>query len=144
VGDAAKIISNSHANIAFFQADSVLNSPPNGCHEVCRYRHEYPRAKGICSLQGPENKVTFIVMEYIPSATLQLFLPSLTPVEKASICQSLKDAIIVLRKTPLPNWLGGLTHEIYHDAVFWSENVDPAISGPFRNHDEENKVFWRR
>ncbi|KAE8333369.1 kinase-like domain-containing protein [Aspergillus sergii] len=103
-----------------------------------------PVPKVYATFKEPETKITFIIMEYIPGDNLQTLLPSLTPRDKANICQLIRTAIIDLRSIPPPEYLGGLDHRPYNDDVFWNEGLDPEISGPFADQEEMNKGLLRK
>ncbi|OJJ29932.1 hypothetical protein ASPWEDRAFT_165703 [Aspergillus wentii DTO 134E9] len=78
-----------------------------------------PVPKVHAAFRDPNTNKAYIIMQYLPGDTLQKLLPSLKPVEKATICNLIKDAITELR-------------------MLWSEGLDPKISGPFENQEDMN------
>uniref|UniRef100_A0A093W277 Putative choline kinase 3 n=1 Tax=Talaromyces marneffei PM1 TaxID=1077442 RepID=A0A093W277_TALMA len=74
-----------------------------------------PVPKVHAAFRDPDTNKTYIIMEYLPGHTLEKLLPSLDPVEKATISNLIKDAITELRK-----------------------GLDPKISGPFANQGDMN------
>ena len=50
----------------------------------------------------------------------------------------IKDAITELRSIPPSDYFGMLNRQPYLDGVFWTEGLNPKISGPFKNQDEMN------
>lgn len=83
-------------------------------------------------------------MEFVPGINLQTLLPSLTAKEKIEIIHQIKGIILELRKLEPPDHLGGLHHSPYSDAVFWTPDNNPAISGPFDNQTEINNGILER
>ncbi|KAE8375287.1 kinase-like protein [Aspergillus bertholletiae] len=92
----------------------------------------------------PDTRTAYIIMEYLPGDTLQKLLPSLNPVEKAKISNLIKDAITELRGIPPSNYLGMLNRQPYLDEVFWTEGLNPKISGPFADQGEMNVSILER
>ena len=97
-----------------------------------------PVPKVYAAFKDPGTNKTYIVMQYLPGDTLQKILPSLAPPEKAIICKMIKDAITELRSIPPSDYFGMLNRQPYLDGVFWTEGLNPKISGPFKNQDEMN------
>lgn len=56
----------------------------------------------------------------------------------------IKDAIAELRSIPAPDYLGMLHRQPYLDGVFWSEGLNPKISGPFANREDMNLAIMER
>lgn len=73
------------------------------------------------------------------SCTISLFsyeqccIAILNPTEKATISSLVKDAIMELRSIPPPDYFGKLNRQPYLDRVFWTDGLNPKISGPFAN-----------
>jgi aminoglycoside phosphotransferase (APT) family kinase protein len=97
-----------------------------------------PVPKVHAAFKDPANNKTYIIMEYLPGDTLEKLLPSLNSVEKATISNLIKDAITELRSIPPPDYFGMLNRQPYLDGVFWTENLNPKISGPFANEEDMN------
>lgn len=97
-----------------------------------------PVPRVYAAFKDPDTKKTYIIMQYLHGDNLQKSLPSLTQVEKATICSLIKDAITELRSIPLPDYLGMLNRRPYLDGVFWTEGLIPKISGPFENQEDMN------
>lgn len=83
-------------------------------------------------------------MEYVSGNTLQKLLPSLNPVEKARISKLVGDAITELRSIPPPGYFGMLNRQPYPDGVFWTEGLNPKISGPFANQGDMDLAIIRK
>ncbi|KAH8434257.1 phosphotransferase family protein [Aspergillus melleus] len=97
-----------------------------------------PVPKVHAAFKDPDTNKTYIIMQYIPGDTLQSLLPSLSKTEKATICSLVKAAVAELRSIPPPDYFGMLNRHPYLDGVFWTEGLDPRISGPFENQEEMN------
>ncbi|GMG14490.1 unnamed protein product [Aspergillus oryzae] len=97
-----------------------------------------PVPRVYAAFKDPDTKKTYIIMQYLHGDNLQKSLPSLTQVEKATICSLIKDAITELRSIPPPDYLGMLNRRPYLDGVFWTEGLIPKISGPFENQEDMN------
>ncbi|GAD98892.1 conserved hypothetical protein [Paecilomyces variotii No. 5] len=103
-----------------------------------------PVPKVHAAFRDPDTNKTYIIMEYIPGDTLHKILPSLNQVEKAMICSLVKAAITELRSIPPPDYFGMLNRRPYLDGVFWSEGLDPKISGPFANQRDMNLAITEK
>lgn len=103
-----------------------------------------PMPKIFDAFTDPETKMTYIVMEFVPGATLQSLLPTLSAKEQSEINIKIRDAIGELRKLAPPNYLGGIGRKPYNHIVFWTPDNNPAISGPFANQAEMNKGMLER
>ncbi|PIG80596.1 hypothetical protein AARAC_012067 [Aspergillus arachidicola] len=97
-----------------------------------------PVPKVHAAFRDPSTDKTYIIMQYVHGDTLQKLLPSLKKSEKATICNLIKDTMAELRSIPPPDYLGMLNHQPYLDGVFWTEGLDPRISGPFHSQEEMN------
>lgn len=69
----------------------------------------------------------------IPSKKI---LPSLNPVEKAMTSNLIKDTITELWSILPPVYFGMLNGQPYLDKVFWTEGLNPKISGPSANQGD--------
>lgn len=49
-----------------------------------------------------------------------------------------------MRNIPSPHYLGTLNHQPYHGGVFWANENNQYISGPFANQDEMNRGILER
>ncbi|KAF7590395.1 hypothetical protein BBP40_002896 [Aspergillus hancockii] len=96
------------------------------------------------AFRDPDTHKSYIIMEYLPGQTLEKILPSLNLVEKATISNSIRDAVSALRSIPPPNYFGMLNRQPYLDGVFWTESLDPKISGPFSNQEEMNLAILEK
>lgn len=103
-----------------------------------------PVPKVHAAFRDPDTNKTYIIMEYLPGDTLQKLLPSLNPVEKATISNLIKDAITELRSIPPPDYFGMLNRQPYLDGVFWTEGLNPKISGPFANQGDMNLAILEK
>ena len=97
-----------------------------------------PVPKVHAAFRDPGTNKTYIIMQYLHGNTLQKLLPTLKQVEKAAICNLIKDAMMKLRSIPPQDYLGMLNRQPYLDGVFWTEGLDPKISGPFENQKGMN------
>lgn len=97
-----------------------------------------PVPEVYAAFRDPGINKTYIIMRYIPGDTLQTLMPSLNQLDKTAICNLIKDAIVELRSVPPPDYLGMLNRKPYLDGVFWSEGLDPKISGPFPSQEDMN------
>ncbi|KAI9035256.1 uncharacterized protein KD926_004225 [Aspergillus affinis] len=97
-----------------------------------------PVPKVHAAFKDPDTNKTYIIMQYIQGDTLQKLLPSLSKSEKVTICNLLKDSIVELRSIPPLDYFGMLNRQPYLDGVFWTDGLDPKISGPFTNQAEMN------
>lgn len=97
-----------------------------------------PVPKVLAAFKDPDTGKNYIIMEYVPGDTLEKLLPSVSPAEKAAICNSIKDAITELRSIPAPDYFGMLNHQPYLDGVFYTSPLDPKISGPFASQEDLN------
>ncbi|KAI2892815.1 hypothetical protein CBS63078_747 [Aspergillus niger] len=79
-----------------------------------------------------------------PWDTLENLLPSLDPSEKAIICKLIKDAMSKLRSIPSPGYFGMLNRQPFLDGVFWTEDNNPKISGPFTDQEDLNLAIIER
>ncbi|KAL1868360.1 hypothetical protein Plec18167_008285 [Paecilomyces lecythidis] len=103
-----------------------------------------PVPKVHAAFRDPDKNKTYIIMEYHPGDTLQKLLPSLNQVEKATISKLVKDAITELRSIPPPGYFGMLNRQPYPDGVFWTEGLNPIISGPFATQRDMNVAIRER
>ncbi|QKX58197.1 uncharacterized protein TRUGW13939_05318 [Talaromyces rugulosus] len=71
-------------------------------------------------------------------------MASLKPVEKSTLCSLIKDAITQLRSIPPPGYFGMLNRQPYLDGVFWTEDLNPKISGPFTSQEDMNLAIIER
>lgn len=103
---------------------------------------EVPVPKVHAAFRDPGTNKTYIIMQYLPGDTIQELLPSIEPVEKTTVCKLIKGAIIELRSIPPPGYFGMLNRQPYRqpylDGVFWTEGLNPKISGPFRSQEDMN------
>jgi hypothetical protein len=67
-----------------------------------------PMSKVFAAVTEPETKTTFIIMEFVPGATLEPLQSTLNAKEKSDICFQVRDAINELQKLPPPNYSGGI------------------------------------
>ncbi|KAL4778105.1 kinase-like protein [Aspergillus varians] len=105
-----------------------------------------PVPKVYAAFRDPNTNKTYIIMEYIIGDTLQQLLPSLSPTEKDMVSSLIKDAITELRSIPPPDpgYFGMLNRQPFLDGVFWTEGLNPEISGPFANQEDMNLALLKK
>ncbi|KAL2843914.1 hypothetical protein BJY01DRAFT_248377 [Aspergillus pseudoustus] len=97
-----------------------------------------PVLKAHTAFRDADTKKSYIIMDYISGDTLQTLLPSLSVAEKDEISTLVKEAFTEMRSIPPPDYLGILNRNAYLHGVFWSDGLDPKISGPFASQQEMN------
>lgn len=107
-------------------------------------KSKVPVPKVHAAFRDPDSNKTYIIMESVPGDTLEKLLPSLDQAEKTIISRLVKDAMTELRRIPPPDYLGMLNRQPYLDGVFWTEGLNPQISGPFASQKEMNCAIIER
>ncbi|KAL1845525.1 hypothetical protein Plec18170_009721 [Paecilomyces lecythidis] len=98
-----------------------------------------PRVYALYSNSG--NGKNYIVMERIHGDTLTSLWAQLDPFEKESIMKTVKGYFDELRCLPPPNYYGSLDKRGLLDEIFWTQEADTAINGPFTSEDSLNEAF---
>ncbi|KAJ5239926.1 phosphotransferase enzyme family protein [Penicillium chermesinum] len=91
-----------------------------------------------------ETGKNFIVMERIIGQTLLAAWPKLTESEKQSILSDLRIQLDELRQLPSPNYFGSLGKRKLLDGIFWTEEPDLSVNGPFDSEEALNEAMMRK
>ncbi|KGO36258.1 Aminoglycoside phosphotransferase [Penicillium expansum] len=92
----------------------------------------------------PETQKRYIIMDFIPGTDLQKLLPSLTPAEKTTVSERIKETLNELRTIPPPGYFGNLNGTPCIDGVLSTPDNNPIISGPFKDQEELNQGILER
>ncbi|KAJ5787443.1 hypothetical protein N7457_002433 [Penicillium paradoxum] len=92
----------------------------------------------------PQTQKRYIVMDFIPDTDMQRLLPSLTPTEKNTASERIKEVINELRAIPPPDYLGNLNGTFYIDGVLSTPDKNRVISGPLRDQEEMDHSVLER
>ncbi|KAL6229960.1 hypothetical protein BDW75DRAFT_249133 [Aspergillus navahoensis] len=102
--------------------------------------------KGVNLLEGENllfvrEKTNIPVPRQVYGETLQALWPQLTLPEKDSIMSTMRVYFVELRSLPPPEYYGSLGGRSLLDEIFWTQEVNPAINGPFTSEDALNEAF---
>ncbi|CAG7965469.1 unnamed protein product [Penicillium nalgiovense] len=103
-----------------------------------------PVPKVHANFIDPETQKRYVVMDFVPGTDLQKLLPSLTPTEKTTISQRIRQAVNELRTIPSPGYFGNLNCTPYTDGVLSTPDNNPVISGPFKDQKQMNQGILER
>lgn len=78
-----------------------------------------------------ETAKNYIIMEKISGQSLSSIWPHLSLPEKDCIIATLRDNFNELRQLAPPDYYGSLGRRYFLDGIFWTQNPEPAINGPF-------------
>ncbi|KAJ5988259.1 phosphotransferase enzyme family protein [Penicillium waksmanii] len=87
---------------------------------------------------------SFIVMERIIGQTLLAAWPQLTQTEKQDILSDLRIQFNEMRQLPSPNYFGSFGKRKLLDGIFWTEEPDPLVNGPFDSEESLNEAMLRK
>lgn len=87
---------------------------------------------------------SFIVMERIIGQTLLAAWPQLTESEKHDILSDLRIQFDELRQLASPNYFGSFGKRNLLDGIFWTEEPDPSVNGPFDSEETLNEAMMRK
>jgi hypothetical protein len=93
-----------------------------------------PRVYGLYTSTNTGKK--YIVMERIPGETLLSSWSRLGLSEKESVVTTLRRHFIELRQLPPPSYYGSLGKRPLLDEIFWTQEAEPAINGPFTSNED--------
>lgn len=91
-----------------------------------------------------ETGKNFIVMERIIGQTLLAAWPKLTESEKQDILSDLRIQFDELRQLSSPNYFGSFGKRKLLDGIFWTEEPDPSVNGPFDSEETLNEAMMRK
>lgn len=91
-----------------------------------------------------ESGKKFIVMERIHGQTVLSAWPNLAPSEKTSLLAALKRSIDELRQLPSESYFGSFGKRHLLDEIFWTEEPDPMVNGPFDSEEALNEAMARK
>ena len=94
--------------------------------------------------RSTENGLLYIVMEYIRGGNLLSLWPGLSPIQKSTICQRLKEYLAEIRRLPSPGYFGGLGRTAMPEGIFWTgegDDADPIVNGPFETEEALNNAL---
>ena len=103
-----------------------------------------PVPKVHANFIDPETQKRYVVMDFVPGTDLQKLLPSLTPTEKTTISQRIRQAVNELRTIPSPGHFWNLNCTPYTDGVLSTPDNNPVISGPFKDQKQMNQGILER
>jgi hypothetical protein len=114
--------------------------------ETMRYVSEHsdvslPKVHGFVT--NPVTQHKYIIMDFVPTQTLEDMLPSLTQNEKDDIAQLIKIELKKLRDVPEPEYLGSVGRKACSHGMLWDSSdlgpeFTPLMSGPFENQADFN------
>lgn len=87
---------------------------------------------------------SFIVMERIIGETLLAAWPQLTQTDKQNILSDLRIQFNQMSQLPSPNYFGSFGKRKLLDGIFWTEEPDPLINGPFDSEESLNEAMLRK
>jgi hypothetical protein len=87
---------------------------------------------------------SFIIMERIIGETLLAAWPRLTQTEKQNILSDLRIQFNEMRQLPSPNYFGSFGKRKLLDGIFWTEEPDPLVNGPFDSEESLNEAMLRK
>ena len=103
-----------------------------------------PVPKVHAAFTDSKTQVSYIIMDYVPGSTLESLAPTLSAEEKTAICLQVRECIKELRELPPQGYFGVIGRKPYHDAVHWTPDNDPIVSGPFNTQAELNEGILAR
>ncbi|KAK0636091.1 kinase-like domain-containing protein [Bombardia bombarda] len=80
--------------------------------------------------------ITFIVMEFVPGASLRSSWSTLTEEEKSGVSEQLQQYFSQLRQIPAPDFYGNINGGHILDELFDSREGNKEITGPFETDDQ--------
>ncbi|PYI05492.1 phosphotransferase enzyme family protein [Aspergillus sclerotiicarbonarius CBS 121057] len=92
-----------------------------------------PRVYALYS--NPETRKNYIIMERIAGQTLLSLWPELNHSEKETVAATLQTYFDELRQLPSPGYYGSLGKRHLCDDIFWTNEPNPEINGPFTSHE---------
>ncbi|KAF4240592.1 hypothetical protein CNMCM8980_006185 [Aspergillus fumigatiaffinis] len=78
----------------------------------------------------------YIVMERITGQSLLSSWPRLGLKEKESVVSTLRQYFTELRQLPPPSYYASLGKRPLLDGIFWTQEPDPTINGPFASNED--------
>ncbi|KAK0610307.1 hypothetical protein DIS24_g12064 [Lasiodiplodia hormozganensis] len=103
-----------------------------------------PAPKFFTAFTEPETKSTFIVMEHVDGVQLEDIWKSLTPSEKLDVGKQIQTAVENLRTLQPPGYLRSVRRQAFADAIFYLEEPNSAVQGPFESEDEMNEAMIQK
>ncbi|KAF2681284.1 kinase-like protein [Lentithecium fluviatile CBS 122367] len=85
-----------------------------------------------------------LVMERIHGLDLESAWPTLTNDDKSAICAKIKIGIDHLRSIPPPGYYGGVGSAKLPHHLFWDQQGNKEICGPFQNNSDVHAALVRR
>ncbi|KAJ5201404.1 uncharacterized protein N7498_006067 [Penicillium cinerascens] len=101
-----------------------------------------PRVFALYS--DPKTGQNFIVMERIVGQTLLSAWPRLTISDKQEILSDLRKYFDELRQLPSPKYFGSVGKRELLDEIFWTQEPDPLVNGPFDSEEDLNEAMMRK
>lgn len=86
----------------------------------------------------------FIVMERIVGQTLLSAWPQLTELDKHDILSDLRIYCDELRRLPSPKYFGSFGKRQLLDEIFWTQEPDQLVNGPFDSERDLNEAMMRK
>lgn len=86
----------------------------------------------------------YIVMERIIGQSLLSAWPQLTTLEKKRILSDLQRSFEELRHLPSPNYFGSFGNRPLLDEIFWTQEPDPLVNGPFASEKHLNEAMIQK
>ena len=104
-----------------------------------------PVPKVYALYEDVDDRRKYIIMERVQRCTLEHLWPSLTKVQKESICARLKSSLAELRALPSPGSFCGLNNVPLADNLFCISDNDQNFyqDGPFETEEDLNKSLLR-
>lgn len=92
----------------------------------------------------PSTGKNYIVMERITGQSLLSTWPQITTLEKKRILSDLQRYFDELRQLPSPNYFGSFGNRQLLDEIFWTQEPDPLVNGPFDSEEDLNEAMIRK
>lgn len=131
---------DSHFAVKFGKAVDLIEGE-NMLYVLVNTNIPVPRVYALYS--NPTTGKNYIIMERIIGQTLLSAWPHLSSPEKESIAETLSSYFVELRQLPSPNYYGSSNNRHLLDEIFWTDEADPLINGPFDSELALNKGMAR-
>lgn len=109
-----------------------------------REKTNIPVPRVFALYSDPKTGKNSIVMERILGQTLLSAWPRLTASEKEDISSDLRKYFDDLRQLPSENYFGSIDKRRLLDEIFWTQEPDPLINGPFDSQEDLNEAMVRK
>lgn len=107
-----------------------------------RENTNFPIPQVFALYSDPETNKNYIIMERIIGQTLLSVWPQLSTPAKQRMMSDLRRHLDDLRQ--LPQYFGSLGKQPLLDEIFWTQQPDPLINGPFGSTEDLNEAMIRK